>query len=466
MKTSAADVSKYFTNAVSSVDKMPSTDSKVKTDVSFATYLSDNSQKSEPRTDLNKSLNTTKTDTDNQPMEKDSKVTEKVDDPKNEVRDDKSKEIGEEKDGIENELNTKVEEIKDAIKEKFDVDDEAIEEAMQTLNLSMIDLLDTDKLKNLVMSLTGQEDAVSLLTNEELYTDMMDITNLASSLAEEIKSDFHMTDEELNALISEGKLMNENEIESEAAEEQMILTDTKDEEAGSKAPDIKVEINVSEESRTSDPKILSVSGDMNSKQTQNGQEFGNNESFAEGMQQMPQQIVQTETVTVSDVVETVRQFSSYVDGNEVVRQVTEFVKVNISPEMTSMELQLHPASLGTVNMNIMSQNGTVTAQLLVQNESVKEALEAQMIQLQEVFEEQGTKVEAVEVAVASYDLDRGPFQDRDDRQERQNADRGSHRKINLNLNDLDDEELSNLDEENQLARHVMEMNGTSIDFSA
>ena len=133
---------------------------------------------------------------------------------------------------------------------------------------------------------------------------------------------------------------------------------------------------------------------------------------------------------------------------------------------TSMELQLHPASLGTVNLNIVSQNGVVTAQLLVQTESVKEALKAQMIQLQETFDEQGTKVEAVEVAVASYDLDRGPFQDRDDRQDRQNADRGSHRKINLNLNDLDDEEISNLDEENQLARHVMEMNGTSIDFSA
>ena len=181
---------------------------------------------------------------------------------------------------------------------------------------------------------------------------------------------------------------------------------------------------------------------------------------------MSQTTIQTETVTVSDTVETVRQFSSYTNGNEVVSQVTEFIKVNISPETTSMELQLHPASLGTVNMNIVSQNGVVTAQLFVQSESVKEALEAQLIQLQEVFDEQGTKVEAVEVAVASYDLDRGPFQDRDDRQDRQNADKGNHKKINLNLNNLDDDDLANLDEEDQLARHVMEMNGTSIDFSA
>ncbi|MCR5223016.1 MAG: flagellar hook-length control protein FliK, partial [Lachnospiraceae bacterium] len=157
---------------------------------------------------------------------------------------------------------------------------------------------------------------------------------------------------------------------------------------------------------------------------------------------------------------------SYNDGQEIVRQVTDFIRVNISPEETSMELQLHPASLGTIHMNIASQNGIVTAQLLVQNESVKEALESQLMQLQETFEEQGTKVEAVEVAVASYNLDRGPFQDRDDRQDRQNADeQRGRRRINLNLNDLNADDLE-LSEEDQLAKDVMEMNGTSVDFSA
>ena len=131
-----------------------------------------------------------------------------------------------------------------------------------------------------------------------------------------------------------------------------------------------------------------------------------------------------------------------------------------------MELQLHPASLGTIHMNIASQNGIVTAHLLVQNESVKAALEAQLATLQETFEEQGTKVEAVEVAVASYDLDRGPFQDRDDRQDRQNADTNrSRRRVNLNLNSPEADELE-LSEEDQLAKDVMEMNGTSVDFSA
>lgn len=438
MKTSATEVNFMFTNSVSTIDKMPSVKSKGSDDVSFTGYMNtagksvdnaENDQVNKTQTTIDKPG---RKDLDNQ--QTDSKCID--DTEKNPV----------------SELEEKTTEIKDAIKDKFGVSDEDIEAAMETLNLSMVDLLNPDSLKDLMMSLTGQEDTISLLTNEDLYSDMMDIINLASDLTEEIKSDLVISDEELNNLMSEVKAMD-------------TANDIPTEETEVKAPNIEVEINISEETRTQDAGIGQIVENSNSKQTQNSEQQGFNESAAEEMPQMTQ-TVQTETVTVSDAVETVRHFSSYMDGNDVITQVTDFIKVNISPETTSMELQLHPASLGTVNLNIVSQNGVVTAQLLVQTESVKEALEAQMIQLQETFDEQGTKVEAVEVAVASYDLDRGPFQDRDDRQDRQNADKGSHKRVNLNLNNLDDDDLSNLDEEDQLARRVMEMNGTSIDFSA
>lgn len=443
MNTSVADVNFLFTNAVSTIDKMPSVSNKRSDDVSFANYMN-TAEKPVKNVDSNDAVNKTKT-TVEKPGRKD------LDNQKTKTEDVNNQD---QEDDLVSEVKEKVGEIKDAIKEKFQVSDEDIEAAMEMLNLSMVDLLNPDCLKDLMMSLTGQEDTVSLLTNEDLYTDMMEIINLASDLTEEIKTDFDMTDEELETILSEVKVMDEKPVTEEVPEEHEV-----------KSNDIKVEVNVSDEIRTSDPKILTVNSENNTKQTQNGQEFEKKDSEND-LSQMSQPVMHTETVTVSDAVETVRQFSSYVSNNEVVEQVTEFIKVNISPETTSMELQLHPASLGTVNMNVISQNGTVTAQLLVQTESVKEALEAQLVQLQEVFEEQGTKVEAVEVAVASYDLDRGPFQDRDDRQDRQNADKGSHKKVNLNLNDLNDDDLSNLDEDDQLARRVMEMNGTSIDFSA
>ena len=438
MKTSVADVNFMFTNSVSTIDKAPSVNAGKSDELSFTNYL--NTAEKPVISDNKETVNKTQT-TVEKPGRKDLDNQEANTD-----------EVGsQDKDGIALKVEEKANEIKDAIKEKLGVSDEDIEKAMETLNLSMVDLLNPESLKDLMMSIAGQDDAVSLLTNEELYSDMMEVINLASDLTEEIKNEFDLTDEEFVQICSEVKTKDET------------VTEIKPEESKEETPNIKVEINVSEEMRTSNSGI--VTNESNTKQSQNNQDFSN-ESAQEEMPQMSQMTVQTETVTVSNTVETVRQFSSYLNGNEVVSQVTEFIKVNISPETTSMELQLHPASLGTVNMNIVSQNGVVTAQLLVQSESVKEALEAQLIQLQEVFDEQGTKVEAVEVAVASYDLDRGPFQDRDDRQDRQNADKGNHKKINLNLNDLDDDDLANLDEEDQLARHVMEMNGTSIDFSA
>lgn len=438
MKTSVADVNFMFTNSVSTIDKAPSANAGKSDELSFTNYM--NTAEKPVISDNKETVNKTQT-TVEKPGRKDLDNQEANTD-----------EVGsQDKDGIASKVEEKANEIKDAIKETLGVSDEDIEKAMETLNLSMVDLLNPESLKDLMMSIAGQDDAVSLLTNEELYSDMMEVINLASDLTEEIKNEFDLTDEEFVQICSEVKTKDET------------VTEIKPEESKEETPNIKVEINVSEEMRTSNSGI--VTNESNTKQSQNNQDFSN-ESAQEEMPQMSQTTIQTETVTVSDTVETVRQFSSYTNGNEVVSQVTEFIKVNISPETTSMELQLHPASLGTVNMNIVSQNGVVTAQLFVQSESVKEALEAQLIQLQEVFDEQGTKVEAVEVAVASYDLDRGPFQDRDDRQDRQNADKGNHKKINLNLNDLDDDDLANLDEEDQLARHVMEMNGTSIDFSA
>ena len=338
---------------------------------------------------------------------------------------------------------------------------------METLNISMVDLLNPDMLKEVLVALSGQEDVVSVLTDEALYTDMMDIVNLASDLTDEIKENFAMTDEEFEEVIDQIKVSEMESLQEPVKE----LTDVenRDTEPQVKVPVIRVEVERSEETRITDPTAQAqVNADKTPiRQTANMQQDNTDEERDTPMQMEQPQQIQTSTQQVGDVVETVRTFSGQVNGQEIVNQVTDYIKVNISPETTSMELQLHPASLGTIQMHIASQNGVVTAQMLVQSESVKAALESQLAQLQETFEQQGTKVEAVEVAVASYDLDRGPFQDRDDRQDRQNADNSNkgRRRINLNLNDPETENLE-LSEEDQLAKDVMEMNGTNVDFSA
>ncbi|MBR5766453.1 MAG: flagellar hook-length control protein FliK, partial [Lachnospiraceae bacterium] len=161
---------------------------------------------------------------------------------------------------------------------------------------------------------------------------------------------------------------------------------------------------------------------------------------------------------------------SYADTENILRQVTDHIKVDIGVDSSSMELQLHPASLGTVNLQIASSNGVITANLLVQNETVKAALESQMVKLLETFEEQGQKVEAIEVSVAGYDLDRSlsgdSGSDAGDRQDKDSGRIGRTARRRLNLNELDEEGFEDLTEEEQLAAKIMDANGTSVDYKA
>lgn len=104
--------------------------------------------------------------------------------------------------------------------------------------------------------------------------------------------------------------------------------------------------------------------------------------------------------------ETVRQdgalMSRQATMDQIVEQVVNHVRIRVLPQTTSMELQLNPASLGRVNLNVTSQNGTATATLTVQNQVAKEALESQLTVLRENLESHGLKVDAVEVNVSEF----------------------------------------------------------------
>lgn len=90
----------------------------------------------------------------------------------------------------------------------------------------------------------------------------------------------------------------------------------------------------------------------------------------------------------------------------IVEQVVSQVRVRVMSGTTSMELQLHPASLGKVALQVTATAvGTATATLTVENQAAKAALESQMITLKETFEQQGLKVDAVEVTVSEFGLD-------------------------------------------------------------
>ena len=127
-------------------------------------------------------------------------------------------------------------------------------------------------------------------------------------------------------------------------------------------------------------------------------------------------------------------------------------------------MQLHPASLGTVHVQIAAKDGVITAQFAAQNETVKAVLETQMIQLKQQFEEQGIKVESVEVTVAnhSYGEQYGDGQAADQREESAKK-KGTRR---INLDDFDEDDFNELEESERVAVEMMQANGSTVDYTA
>ena len=389
--------------------------------------------------------------------------------------------------------------IVDKIKSEFEVTDEEIEEAMEVLGLTIADLTKPAELRNLLMELTGTSDSIELLTNVELYDSVKEVTDFASNLFTEVAKDFSLSTEQLTEMInteSFEEALNEvdvsvtsNEAETEAdAEVVSEVTVDKTTDAAlafensdkADANETKpVESNNSNESeevpidtekkapdKIEKPESFTQSNLMNdeamNERSENRKSFNFDSSKNQEFTFNQTQAVTNQTVnTVGDIVETVTSYTTGTDTDNIMRQVTDYVKVHISEDVTKMEIELHPASLGTVNMQINSQNGQITAHLTVQNELVKSVLETQMIKLQETFDEQGTKVSAIEVTVAEYSLN--SQSDNNYSEERNGRNYGSKKK-GINLNEIGS--LDELDEEEQLEAKVMEMNGSSVNYTA
>lgn len=360
-----------------------------------------------------------------------------------------------------NDLNTKVSEklnkIKDAIKDELDVTDEDIEDAMAVLGLMPADLLNADDLKGLMLELSGETDALALITNEELLGSIMDVAELASQMAGELEEEFGISIEEITELFTAA----EEEIPVETAD----VSDDEQEEDG-------VVVEITRNTETDDTVITNgTTAEFASLDRKAAQVLNNRKQEDDMQNAMAGQNFSTETPVADNVTQAQPQFTTtYVDPEDILSQVTDRIKLDIGEDQTSMELQLHPASLGTVNLQINSNGGVVSAHILVQNEAVRSALEGQLVQLLQTFEEQGQRVEAIEVSVAGYDLDRSLNQGSDtgsnERKDRSTEGVSRTSRRSINLNELDEEDFEELTEEEQLEAEIMTANGTSVDFKA
>jgi flagellar hook-length control protein FliK len=147
---------------------------------------------------------------------------------------------------------------------------------------------------------------------------------------------------------------------------------------------------------------------------------------------------------------------------DIMNQIMDYMKTSVKEDTSSLEMQLHPESLGTLQIHLASKGGVVTANFITQNETVKSALESQMIQLKESFEEQGVKVNAIEVTVQTHEFERNLDQGRGESKNREPARRTRIRRINLE----EPMAAEDMEQADALAVDMLSAGGNTVDYTA
>ena len=386
--------------------------------------------------------------------------------------------------------------LMEQLADQLQIDIHDIENAMETLGLTNIAILDNANMTQIIAQVTGAEDVMAIVTNADLYMSVQDMQDAVDTTKEELMQEFGFTEDEFSEALEE---FAQNMQEREQSEAEATVNNPIDEasvtidiqnanvlgtdnnvevriegEAGrtEKAAEIVETIdkaeNITSESAEETTFILepvkqSETKDSEGKENHSDPHAGGGFSFNHLTNQISSSLSE-----VTEAEET--QQMPRANTQQIMEQITESIKLNITQENTRMELQLHPASLGTVNVMVeQAKDGNMIAKFFTHNEDVKAAIESQLQVLQEKFNEQGVKVTAVEVTVNTGGFDQtlnDSQSQKEDDQDAQESIRKPMRRIRLDDLMVDGEGIEGIDEEDQLTAEMMAINGNSVDFSA
>ena len=395
------------------------------------------------------------------------------------------------------------------VAEQLGVSEDSVKDMMESLGLTAFDLLNPENLAQLAMQLTGETSPMDLLMNDQFQGLMQQIDQLGGQLANELELQPAQMDEliaQMDILQTPETLTDEEmQILNDAAGQQTTadtvstdimpeLAQTDEVQPMDKQADVFQKEPKSDEVRTQQPQAQETKQTAE-QQTMEQQTMEQQTDAEDGDSQTGDQVktAQPEKITAdrssSDVAKTqtamqmqdtagvqtmahaadVTSETSYisVDTMDLLEQVAEQIRVNVSEGTSSMEMQLNPENLGKVYVNISSKEGMIHAQLAASNEAVRAALETQVADLRQNLNQAGVKVDAIEVTVASHEFEKNLEQNQENEKQQgerqQEQSRGRRR--NLNLSSLDG--LSGLmTEEETLAAQMMRENGNSMDVTA
>jgi len=377
--------------------------------------------------------------------------------------------------------------------------EEELVDRMKALGMTFVDLLNPQMIMKLMLVQDDAQDVTFFLTNEDATAKLSDITGKLNDFL----SDIGMTREQLEAMYDElgyadqaavgeeidsfdkvlagqaqgnGRAGNDDAVGnagSEGAKDETVVlgrqaaaNDGQDRvsKAKDEGKDLTVDTDDKAVTTNGDIVVKTIKLDDEGQLAKPGDQKGKsqdstNEANVDIGQQFLDRIADAFSVNRDgEYADNVRMAAQIRD---IANQIIEQIKITIRPLQTSMEMDLHPEHLGKVSLNLISREGLVTAQFATENRVAKEAIESNIQILRENLENQGVKVEAIEVTIMEYSLNKDGTGTGDERQGRQ----GSNRRRTVSMDDLglDDATLGEIVEEALLGQVEA---GGNFDYSA
>lgn len=336
-----------------------------------------------------------------------------------------------------------------SIADTLNVSVEAVNESIENLNLDVTDVLDTKNIPLIVADVNNLSDVSEIMMDENLSADVKELIGEVNETLDGLAREIGSTVEELKADIDRfaGERMS-TDYSNRSYNESEVVTENRIDSAANPTPVIEVEGK-------------NNTGDDTQGRAKSDGDSGNNNTlnFAQTV------IDNLKAVTEARVNENTSDFGRTISAQDIYEQVMSNLKLTMKADMTQMEMELHPASLGNVRVQVAAKDGVITASFTTENESVKAALETQVLTLKNQLEEQGIKVEAVEVTVGSHAFERN-LSENGEGSGNPEGENNKSKPRSIDLSRLSEDDIESLGDEDRVTADMMAREGNTVNYLA
>lgn len=353
------------------------------------------------------------------------------------------------------EIDLKAQLLSVKLKKLLNVDDETLENLLQTTGVLIQDLLDPTAMQDFILQVNDAT-SVDLLIDESLNNLVQQALQLLNDVLTESTGTGN-TEVYPDEMVFQGDTASaQTEEQPAAGTEKMQMAETEAEPA----------VHITPENKTvqTDAKGSGIENDNAEVQiTVQTENAGDTDASADWMKQNAEDVISnlnqamTQAATGSALTET---YDTVVSQTDIVRQVVDEIKLNLSKDVTSMTLQLNPEQLGKVQIHVTTKNGVMQAQIIAETEAARNAVESGLSLLKEAFDNRDLKVDAIEVMVGTQDyFENGEAQTQADAESGRENQRKRVTGINLQA-DSDDE----ISENQKLESEMMKAQGNQVSY--